>query len=140
MSFYYSPATRGFYPEDSHYDVLPEDRLPITDDEYRILINGQAEGKFIVPGESGMPLLVDGLPEAEESVRLRVLAERDARMAQAAIRVAPLQDAVDVEGSASGDELLLNSWKRYRIALNRIEQIPGFPHSFVWPEPPDLAA
>ncbi|MGS1010137.1 tail fiber assembly protein [Achromobacter anxifer] len=138
MSVYYSPATRGFYPGDSHYDVLPDDKVAIADEQYRNLINGQAEGKFIVPGESGMPQLVDALPESDEQARLRVLAERNARLVEAAIRIAPLQDAVDVEGSASGDELLLNSWKRYRIALNRIEQLPGFPHGLVWPERPGL--
>ncbi len=140
MSFYYSPATRGFYLGDFHYDVLPDDKVAITDEQYRTLINGQAQGKFIVPGESGMPQLVEGLPESAEHARLRVLAERDARLAQAAIRIAPLQDAVDVAESTSGDEMLLNSWKRYRIALNRIEQLPGFPYDLVWPETPGLAA
>ena len=140
MSFYYSPNTRGFYLGDSHYDVLPDDKVAITDEQYKNLMEGQAQGKFIVPGEGGMPQLVEGPPESDEHARLRVLAERDARLAQAAIRIAPLRDAVDVEVSTSGGELLLNSWKRYRIALNRVEQLPGFPHNFVWPESPGLAA
>lgn len=140
MSFYYSPTTRGFYPADTYYDVMPDDKISITEEQYRLLIDGQAAGKFIVAGDDGAPQLVDGPIESEESVRLRVLSERDARLAQAAIRVAPLQDALDVEGSASGAEPLLSSWKRYRVALNRIEQAPGFPNSFVWPEPPNLEA
>lgn len=140
MSFYYSPATRGFYPADTYYDAMPDDKISITDEQYRILIDGQAAGKLIVSGDDGTPQLADGPIESEESVRLRALSERDARLAQAAIRVAPLQDALDVEGSTSGAESLLNSWKRYRIALNRIEQAPGFPNDFVWPEPPSLEA
>lgn len=136
MKLYYSPSTRGFYSDDFHGDAIPEDRAELAEEEYQALLDGQASGKFIVPGEGGLPVLVDAPPESEESLRARMLAERDARLSQAAIRIAPLQDAVDVGEATADDEALLVAWKRYRVALSRIEQSEGFPLTFDWPAAP----
>ncbi|MBO9332921.1 phage tail protein [Achromobacter xylosoxidans] len=140
MKLYYSPSTRGFYSDDFHGDAIPEDRVELAEERYQALLDGQASGKFIVPGEGGLPVLVDAPPESEESLRARMLAERDSRLSHAAIRIAPLQDAVDVGEATADDEALLVAWKRYRVAVNRIDQEPGFPLEFAWPERPDLAA
>lgn len=64
------------------------------------------------------------------------LNERDALLAQAAIRIAPLQDAVDLGEASAAEEQALIAWKRYRVAVNRIDQQAGFPGQIDWPAPP----
>ncbi|UQS91729.1 tail fiber assembly protein [Pseudomonas chlororaphis subsp. piscium] len=64
-------------------------------------------------------------------------AKRDSLLAEAALRVAPLQDAVDL-GSATPDEAAaLLAWKRFRIELSRIDKQSGFPDVIDWPVAPD---
>ena len=140
MTLYYSPSTRGFYSDDFHGDAIPEDKVELSEEEYQALLDGQAGGKFIVPGEGGLPILVDAPPESEESLRARLFGERDARLSHAAIRIAPLQGAVDMGLATSDDETLLMAWKRYRVAVRRIDQTPGFPLDFEWPEQPGQTA
>jgi hypothetical protein len=65
-----------------------------------------------------------------------VLMERDSRLSIAALRIAPLQDAQDLGEATSAEEAALLSWKRYRVALNRVEQQGGYPHVIEWPSPP----
>jgi hypothetical protein len=48
-------------------------------------------------------------------------ATRDALLAQAAIAIAPLQDAVDLDEATAAESALLKLWKQYRVAVNRID-------------------
>jgi len=86
-----------------------------------------AEGVFSAPPAAPPP----PPPTAAE-----VLAERDERLREAAIRIAPLQDAVDLGEATPADEALLLAWKQYRIAVNRVTQQPGYPAAVNWPERP----
>jgi len=61
------------------------------------------------------------------------LSERDQRLAEATIRIAPLQDAVDLEEATTEEVAMLKKWKKYRVELSRIEQQPGFPADVAWP-------
>jgi Caudovirales tail fibre assembly protein, lambda gpK len=65
-----------------------------------------------------------------------VLAGRDNLLAGAALRMAPLQDAVDLGDASAAEEAALKAWKQYRVALSRIEQQSGFPGSVAWPKAP----
>ena len=47
--------------------------------------------------------------------------QRDSLLALAAIRIAPLQDAVDLDDASDEEVALLKKWKQYRVALNRID-------------------
>lgn len=71
-----------------------------------------------------------------EEVTANALRERDGMLAQAAIRIAPLQDAVDLGEANASEEQALIAWKRYRVAVNRVEQQGGFPADIDWPAPP----
>ncbi|ANY86000.1 tail fiber assembly protein [Pseudomonas putida] len=64
------------------------------------------------------------------------LVERDSRLREATLRIAPLQDAVDLGEATSQEEALLVLWKKYRVALNRIQDQPGYPNEITWPAPP----
>lgn len=75
-------------------------------------------------------------PLSAEKLQAQALGQRDALLATAAIRIAPLQDVVDLTIATAEEESALTAWKQYRVALNRIEQQTGFPHSIDWPVPP----
>jgi hypothetical protein len=70
-------------------------------------------------------------PTADE-----VLAQRDALLAVAALRIAPLQDAVDLDVETGDEVAALTEWKQYRVDLNRIELQAGFPDAIEWPVAP----
>lgn len=56
----YSASTSGFYAEDIAYKTLPSDIVEISDDDYQLLMAGQASGYEIVPDpdKPGYPKLV----------------------------------------------------------------------------------
>lgn len=54
---FYSPSTKGFYIEDIHGSNIPQDCVEITVEKHLELMNGQSEGKEIVPDENGFPIL-----------------------------------------------------------------------------------
>lgn len=58
---------------------------------------------------------------------------RDAFLADATARIAPLQDAVDLDMATDADTSLLTQWKQYRVAVNRIDLTQASP---VWPTAP----
>ncbi|WP_250538168.1 MULTISPECIES: tail fiber assembly protein [unclassified Caballeronia] len=58
---------------------------------------------------------------------------RDALLAQAAIAIAPLQDAVDLDEATDAEAALLKQWKQYRVAVNRVDLTQASP---VWPTVP----
>lgn len=62
-----------------------------------------------------------------ETARLRKVAD-DA--------IAPLQDAVDLGEATEAEAQRLKNWKRYRVALNRLPDQPGYPTEIDWPAPP----
>jgi hypothetical protein len=61
-------------------------------------------------------------------------------LAQATSAISPLQDAIDIGVATEAEHAMLLAWKRYRVAINRIDQQPGYPSNVVWPERPDQAA
>lgn len=65
-----------------------------------------------------------------------VKATRDERLAEAAIRIAPLQDAADLGKQTDAEAAQLLSWKQYRVDLSRIEDQAGYPTSIDWPQSP----
>lgn len=71
---------------------------------------------------------------AKEAAELAsILKERDNRLREAAMRIAPLQYAVDLGDATQQEQSALQDWKRYCVALNRIEQQAGYPLEVEWP-------
>lgn len=62
-----------------------------------------------------------------ETARLRLIADK---------AIAPLQDAVDIDDATPQEEALLKLWKKYRVALNRLPDQPGYPETIEWPTAP----
>lgn len=133
---YYSASTGGFYEDTINRKAIPGDKVEIKP-AYRLeLLNGQRAGKCIVADKTGYPTLADVQPPTEEERRASALATRDALVKEASTRIATLQDAVDLGEATSDEQAVLIEWKRYRIALMRLEQQPGFALLFDWPARP----
>lgn len=78
-------------------------------------------------------------PAQREGMRLEVLTQRDERLLAAGLRIAPLQDAVDLGRASDEEQALLMAWKAYRVELGRIELQSGFPLGVEWPPAPGAA-
>lgn len=50
--------------------------------------------------------------------------------------ITPLQDAVDIDEATTEEESLLKEWKRYRVALSKVQNQEGWPTNVVWPTKP----
>lgn len=61
MTIFYSKTTGGFYDNQIH-NVLPEDAVKITAEYHATLLAGQAQGKTILPGKDGKPVLAPLAP------------------------------------------------------------------------------
>ena len=71
-------------------------------------------------------------PTPEEILALNT-AEKTKLMSHATAEIAPLQDAVDIGEATSAEEALLLLWKKYRVAVNRVDLALADP---VWPQLP----
>lgn len=73
-----------------------------------------ANGEFTAPPPPPVP------PLSTAEILARNTSMRDDLLAQAAIAIAPLQDAVDLDDATAAETALLTKWKQYRVAVNRI--------------------
>lgn len=110
-----------------------------------------ADGPVAIPGQPqrGEDQLVDGVIDWSRLVTAQMKADAAAAqlLAQALhevtelrtiadFAIAPLQDAVDLDEATEAEAALLKEWKRYRVALNRLPEQPGYPAEIDWPAPP----
>ena len=76
----------------------------------------------------------------DQATAIRVLADAVAENARrrsiADTAIAPLQDAVDIDDASEAEVLQLKAWKKYRVALNRLPEQPGYPTTIDWPVAP----
>ncbi|QHJ76927.1 MAG: hypothetical protein [Bacteriophage sp.] len=73
-----------------------------------------------------------------EALKDEALAQRDSLLAMATDKIAPLQDAVDLDMATDEEVASLKEWKKYRVQLSRVEQQAGFPADMEWPKSPSL--
>ncbi len=75
-----------------------------------------------------------------EQLLAAVNAERDSLLAIAGLRIAPLQDAVDLDTATTTERANLIIWKEYRVAVNRVSEQSGFPTTIEWPVAPQAGS
>lgn len=140
-TYFFSPALLSFSLGSlrSTYELQgawPADAVEVSEEEWREY--GQApapEGMRRGADVHGRPSWVPIVYSAEE-LALQVCSKRDGLLRGAAVRIAPLQDAFDIGDATADEEAALLAWKRYRVALNRIEMQSGFPLAVEWPPAP----
>lgn len=123
-----------------------EGSIKITQAQYVQALEGMCGG-LVVSIDDGFKVAPPVLPEAEpqpeptlEELAAAALAQRDYLLGVAAIRIAPLQDAVDLERATPEGVAMLKQWKGYRVDLNEIDQQEGFPQHIEWPRTPGASA
>ena len=84
-------------------------------------------GKVRYDGSQWVPYVDLGAAKANNQ------AARDALLAVAALRIAPLQDALDLGAATDADVATLKAWKQYRVAVNRVDLAST---DTMWPIPP----
>lgn len=78
----------------------------------------------------------DANAPTSEQLLTQVNAQRDSLLAIAALRIAPLQYAVDLDMATDKEKATLLDWMHYSVRLNRIEQQEGYPEVVDWPITP----
>ena len=110
--YLYSRDTGGFYLRGLHPQI-PSDAIEISAEEHAALMDAQAGGQQIVPGDNGRPALARRAPDAgaQRGRRDALLAASDwTQLADAPL--SPEQRA---------------AWAGYRAALRDLPDDPGFP-------------
>lgn len=79
---YFSQSTSGFYDDAIHGQGMPADVVAVSDEHYAALMAGQAQGRRIVSGLGGQPMLADALPATAEQMWEAIKSERDRRTQQ----------------------------------------------------------
>lgn len=119
------------FPQDALFEANGKVPLPTPDPE----THAPAQGFAAIDWSQMVTAESKALAEIEQ-LRASVMADIALRRAAADQAIAPLQDAVDLEEATLGETDALKAWKRYRIALNRLPEQPGFPETIDWPELP----
>jgi hypothetical protein len=70
---FYSRSTRGFYDTEIHGTNIPNDAVEITIEQYRALLEAQAQGQEIFPDNNGYPILGAQTIETRNYARKREL-------------------------------------------------------------------
>lgn len=83
--------------------------------------------------EEDDPRYIAFLASLQPSALTLAQEERDRLLDLAALRIAPLQDAVDLDDASAADIALLKRWKQYRVNIHRLDLTA---ESIAWPEPP----
>lgn len=86
-------------------------------------------GKWIFDGKI---ITEKVMTEAEETAEIERV--RAVKIAEATIKIAPLQDAVELGRASEEDRARLIAWKNHRVDLNQLDI--SQPGKIVWPEPP----
>lgn len=122
--------------------------IDITFSDGELLVSVGKDGKPVdlahsitlhVSVEDLPPVEIPELPVEAPSIadpQAEALTEYSRLRAIADFMVAPLQDAVDVDEATDTEVVLLKAWKKYRVALNRVSEQPGYPTQIDWPAPP----
>ena len=116
------------------------DAIEITQEQYAEAVNGMCAG-LEVTIDNGFKVAPPLVPEPEPEPTLGELTaiangRRDYLLKLAAFRIAPLQDAIDLDSATDADKANLKLWKQYRVDVNRVPDQAGFPTTIDWPAQP----
>lgn len=139
--YVYSPLTNGFYPRELRevYDDAgswPDDGIAVSDVVYREYQTlPPPEGKVRAAGGDGLPVWADLPAPTNEELKADAESTLSRLMTKANLAIAPLQDAVDIEDATDDEIASLKDWKKYRVALNRLDLslVPDID----WPQLPE---
>ena len=72
MTTYFNPDDMAFYSSEL-YSEIPSKAVPLSDEQYIALLNGQSQGKQIIADKTGNPVLIEPQPSAAHVLNLDTL-------------------------------------------------------------------
>lgn len=140
MTTFYSKSRNAFYPLEIQEDYQnspdgwPDDAVEIETEVYQQLISGLSSGKIIIGDEKGFPALAERPGPTKEQLIATADNQRQSLLTTATAKIAPLQDAADLDMATDDEKNALAAWKKYRVLLNRVD-ITTAP-DITWPVQP----
>ena len=139
MNYVYCAATNAFYPEELKALYLssgswPKDGITIEETIYAEYSGVAPSGKTRAAGADGLPCWADLPPLSADAIRADAEVKKAELLAEAAVEIAPLKDAVDMDIAADDESQLYNDWRKYRVLVNRVDTSQQ--DEIVWPERP----
>ncbi|ECJ0443586.1 tail fiber assembly protein [Salmonella enterica] len=133
--YYYSFKEKGFfYKPDTESGDCPPDLIPLTDEHYHELMQGQVDGKYIEHRKGG-PVLV----EHREYTHAELIAQAEAKkaelLAEAESVIAPLARAVKLNIATDEEIKRLEAWELYSVLVNRVDTSTA--PKIDWPKKPE---
>ncbi|EHK4823038.1 tail fiber assembly protein [Salmonella enterica subsp. enterica serovar Abony] len=129
--YYYSFKEKGFFWQpDTESDNSPDDLIPLTDEYYRELMQGQVDGKYIEHRKGG-PVLVEHCEYTHEELIAQAEAKKAELLAEAESVIAPLMRAVKLKIATDEEIKRLEAWDLYSVMVNRVDTA-----SPDWPDVP----
>ncbi|MBJ5768358.1 tail fiber assembly protein, partial [Salmonella enterica subsp. enterica serovar London] len=122
-----------FWQPDTESDNSPDDLIPLTDEYYRELMQGQVDGKYIEHRKGG-PVLVEHREYTPEELVAQAESRKAELLAGAESVIAPLARAVKLKIATDEEIKRLEAWELYSVMVNRVDTA-----SPDWPEVPDVA-
>ncbi|MEA1064757.1 tail fiber assembly protein [Erwinia sp. HR93] len=125
--YYYSASKNLLFPEslfDDYNDtgMWPDDAKPVSDEIYQEFgANPAPPGKIMVTGDDGLPAWGDQPALTQDELIASAESKKSSLLVAAAMAIAPLQDAVDLDIATDEETALLMTWKKYRVLLNRVD-------------------
>ena len=95
------------------------------------------EGKIIVADDNGYPVLADRPAPTPEQLMAQAEDERKRLLTLATEKIAPLQDAAELDMASDEERAALTAWRKYRVLLNRVDTSAT---DITWPEVPENVA
>ncbi|MEI7050523.1 phage tail assembly chaperone [Pseudomonas koreensis] len=121
-----SKSTRGFYDPSIHA-VIPSDAVEISADYHAELLRGDSEGKSIVWGNDGYPVLTDPPPPSVEVLAETERAWRNLRLAETDGLVSRHRDELEASSSTTLITEQYTELQAYRQQLRKWPEAGEFP-------------
>ncbi len=139
MNYVYCAATNAFYPEELKVLYLssgswPEDGITVDEAVYAEYSGAAPSGKIRAAGPDGLPCWAYLPPLSVEAIRADAELRKAELLVEAAVEIAPLKDAVELDIATDDEIRLYSAWRKYRVILNRVNT--SSPDDIQWPEIP----
>lgn len=122
MKYYKSEEGEVFaYESDGSQDSFIRHGLTLLNEEELIAVR-EAQREASAP--------------SPEQILKDAIVRRDEQLAVAALRIAPLQYAVDIGEETPEEAAALLLWKKFSLDVSRVSAQEGFPSSVIWPIQP----
>lgn len=121
-----SKKTCGFY-DASINASMPDDVVEISAERHAELLLGQSEGKVIIWGDDGFPMLADPLPPSVEALAASERVWRDQRLSETDGVVTRHRDELEEGIDTTLTALQYNEPQAYRRLLRSWPEAGGFP-------------